>query len=253
MAQKAILQADVVLSLGCRFSERSTTNWRLRFNGSLIQVDIDEQELGRNYPASLSIKSDLKLFINELTGAQLRRNNLTDDSWLVSLNHEKAIKEKEYEKYDSLSGNPIRPQTIVREIQRSIPDDTLIVAETGYAFWWSAQMLKVDKPRSVSRTKRRFDFRVWISCSNGSKVCSARSAGRLLGWRRRFYVLVSGNCNRGGGRNSVRYHGVPTTEATRRLESISAMDSAVVLSASISKINQISSKWPNLLVPRGFW
>jgi acetolactate synthase I/II/III large subunit len=148
MAQKAILQADVVLSLGCRFSERSTTNWRLRFNGSLIQVDIDEQELGRNYPASLSIKSDLKLFINELLGAQLRRNNLTDDSWLVSLNHEKAIKEKEYEKYDSLSGNPIRPQTIVREIQRSIPDDTLIVAETGYAFWWSAQMLKVDKPRS---------------------------------------------------------------------------------------------------------
>ena len=148
LAQKSVLQADVVLSLGCRFSERSTTNWRLRFTGSLIQVDIDEHELGRNYPATLAIHSDVKLFLQKLLAGQPTRSNRSDASWITSLHREKEIQEKEFEKFDSLSTNAIRPQTLVREIQRSIPEDTLLVAETGYAFWWSAQMLKVDRPRS---------------------------------------------------------------------------------------------------------
>jgi acetolactate synthase-1/2/3 large subunit len=148
VASKAASQADVVLSLGCRFSERSTTNWRLHFNGSLIQVDIDQNELGRNYPYSVGVLSDVKLFLQELLARLHKQNTVERDAWIGTLNQEKMLSEKKNEKYDSLSAKQVRPQTLIREIQRAISEDTIVVAETGYAFWWSALLLKIDKPRS---------------------------------------------------------------------------------------------------------
>ncbi|NIO06568.1 MAG: hypothetical protein GTO40_00760 [Deltaproteobacteria bacterium] len=62
-ARKFFLESDLILALGTTFSEGTT----LRFsheaipeNAKIIQIDIDPQELGRNYPTQLSIQADAK-------------------------------------------------------------------------------------------------------------------------------------------------------------------------------------------------
>ncbi|MBI2194798.1 MAG: thiamine pyrophosphate-binding protein [Planctomycetes bacterium] len=47
--------ADAVLAVGCRFSQLATGNWEMPLPPDLIQIDVDEQELGRNYPVRVAL------------------------------------------------------------------------------------------------------------------------------------------------------------------------------------------------------
>lgn len=59
--ESAVRDADVVLALGCKFSEFSTKSWSLLGETSqLIHVDIDENVLGRVYPPEVSICADAR-------------------------------------------------------------------------------------------------------------------------------------------------------------------------------------------------
>ncbi len=50
-----------MLAIGTRFSELETARWSLRLPGDLIQIDVDAEQIGRNYPVSEGIVSDAKL------------------------------------------------------------------------------------------------------------------------------------------------------------------------------------------------
>ncbi len=59
-ANQAARTADVILALGTRFDDRATSSWLPGYTYAipptkLIHVDIDPQELGRNYPVSVGI------------------------------------------------------------------------------------------------------------------------------------------------------------------------------------------------------
>jgi acetolactate synthase-1/2/3 large subunit len=53
-----LAQADGLLAIGCRFSQVSTGNWTLRPPASVVQIDIDEEELGRHYPVTFGLHAD---------------------------------------------------------------------------------------------------------------------------------------------------------------------------------------------------
>jgi acetolactate synthase-1/2/3 large subunit len=64
-------QADVVLSLGCRFTDWSASSWRKGVSFSipdskLIQVDIDAREIGKNYPAEVGVVGDIRLVLEDM-------------------------------------------------------------------------------------------------------------------------------------------------------------------------------------------
>lgn len=64
-----IKQADVVLSVGCSLSRRTAGNWDTRLLPNLIQIDIDEKAIGRNYPVRIGIVSDAKEALAQLIQA----------------------------------------------------------------------------------------------------------------------------------------------------------------------------------------
>jgi acetolactate synthase-1/2/3 large subunit len=68
-------EADGVLAVGCRFSQTFTGSWSLQVPRSLVQIDIDEKELGRHYPIALGIQADAKTALRDLLSAlpQTRR------------------------------------------------------------------------------------------------------------------------------------------------------------------------------------
>lgn len=64
-----INQADVVLSVGCSLSRRTAGNWKTHQLPNLIQIDIDEKEIGRNYPVRIGIVADAKIALTQLVQA----------------------------------------------------------------------------------------------------------------------------------------------------------------------------------------
>jgi acetolactate synthase-1/2/3 large subunit len=63
--------ADLVLTIGTRFDDRSASSWQPGYSWNfpstrLIHIDIDPQELGRNYPPTLGIIADAKTFMRQL-------------------------------------------------------------------------------------------------------------------------------------------------------------------------------------------
>jgi len=86
--------ADAVLAIGCRFTQLATGDWTLRMPENLIQIDINETEIGKNYPAKVGITADAKSALKQLlrdqcadyctpTNLTLVNRNVAQDSILV--------------------------------------------------------------------------------------------------------------------------------------------------------------------------
>ena len=77
-AAQATRNADVLVAVGARFSDNNTSNWR---NGlvysvpqtKIIQVNIEDEEIGRNYPVELGIVADAEAFLSDLADEIERR------------------------------------------------------------------------------------------------------------------------------------------------------------------------------------
>ena len=70
-AQEAARNADVILAFGCRFSDIHSSSWVPGYTYNipptkLIHVDIDPQEIGRNYPTELGIVGDAREVLRQL-------------------------------------------------------------------------------------------------------------------------------------------------------------------------------------------
>src|SRR6476661_6812506 len=67
-ANHATRQADVLLALGVRFDDRTSSSWIPGYSFTipptrLIHVDIDPEEIGRNYPVALGLMADVRTFL----------------------------------------------------------------------------------------------------------------------------------------------------------------------------------------------
>ena len=104
--------ADVVLSLGCRFTDWSASSYRKGVTFSipgakLIQVDIDPREIGKNYPAEVGIAADCKLVLADiLAGISEEQARKARESWSSYLDHLEGFKQQ----WDESAGAPSRLQ-----------------------------------------------------------------------------------------------------------------------------------------------
>ena len=74
-AEAAFKDVDLVLAVGVRYSEVSTANYAIPQPGTLIHVDINPQNLGRNVPTHVCVYADARVFLDRLLadGAAIRR------------------------------------------------------------------------------------------------------------------------------------------------------------------------------------
>jgi acetolactate synthase-1/2/3 large subunit len=73
-------QADGMLAVGCRFTQVTTGTWSLHPPAALAQIDVDDAEFGRHYPAVLGIQADAREALRALLGLlpELRRTPWAD-------------------------------------------------------------------------------------------------------------------------------------------------------------------------------
>jgi acetolactate synthase-1/2/3 large subunit len=156
-ANQATRQADVILAMGVRFDDRTSSSWipGYSFNippTKLIHVDIDPEEIGRNYPVELGLMADTTTFMGQLlhelesyeNGANAARKE-----WLASIDGWR----KEWEEFTAPGfkdpASPINPQRAAREIDLAMPEDAIMVSDIGIHHNWLIQYCKPKRPDSL--------------------------------------------------------------------------------------------------------
>lgn len=155
-ANQAGRMADVVLAIGARFDDRSSSSWIPGYSWNfpktkLIQVDIDPAELGRNYVPTLSINADARTFLRQLLEANQWRGADPQASrpWLARIEEWCQEWEAFVRPHFSSDAVPIRPERVVDTLQKTLPDDSIISLDSGVHHNWFMQFWKARSPQSM--------------------------------------------------------------------------------------------------------
>ena len=129
--------ADLIVAVGTRLAEANSSSWDSRFTFSipptrLIHIDADETEIGRNYPTELGVVADAKLALAALA-ATARGTTHRDRG---RLREEIARGRKAFAANWDHQWNseqfPLRPERILAELRKAVPEDGFIVTDVGW-------------------------------------------------------------------------------------------------------------------------
>lgn len=148
-ANYLVQDADVVLAVGTRFSDRSTGNFKTFCpNGKIIHIDIDASEIGKNVKSHVPIVADAKKTLQAIYQCILEKAKKKERSaWIERMNELKRMHE-EVIRANTGGGGGIKPPLLMTEIRRILPNDAIITTEVGQNQMWAALYLKVYKPRT---------------------------------------------------------------------------------------------------------
>jgi len=158
-ANHATRQADVLLALGVRFDDRTSSSWIPGYSFTipptkLIHVDIDPEEIGRNYPVALGLMADVRTFLRQVLAELDRRKNVDQKldarkQWLNAIDGYR----KEWDEFVAPGfkddSTPINPQRAAHEIGRALPDDAILVSDIGVHHNWLLGFCKPKRPDSL--------------------------------------------------------------------------------------------------------
>ena len=152
-ATEAARSADVILAIGARFNDLHTGSWIPGYVYNipptrLIQVDIDPDEIGRNYPVEIGIVGDAKAFLAQAARiARAKGNRLGYGSpWLKEIEGWRADWRNFCEPFERSSEVPIEPRRMMAEMNKISPPDTVMVDDVGNCQVWSEQYWKPRTP-----------------------------------------------------------------------------------------------------------
>ncbi|MEM2103322.1 MAG: biosynthetic-type acetolactate synthase large subunit [Candidatus Bathyarchaeia archaeon] len=144
-ANKLILEADVLLAVGTRFSDRSTGRLdTFCKDAKIIHVDIDPAEIGKNVDIDLPIVADAKKALKAIHIAIAEKIQKKEDSqWL------RRVKEvKEQQNSNANAGDEMKPGTLLKVLRQLLPEDAIVTTEVGQNQMWAALHFKAIKPRT---------------------------------------------------------------------------------------------------------
>jgi acetolactate synthase-1/2/3 large subunit len=141
-ANYAVTECDLLFAIGVRFDDRVTGKIQtFAPHASVIHVDIDPAEIGKNKKPDVPIVGDAKAILTTMNSRLDRRAGR--DGWLATV---QAWKEKHPLRYKQ--DGRLHPQYVIQEISRIMQGEGVIVSEVGQNQMWTAQYYCFRKPRS---------------------------------------------------------------------------------------------------------
>ena len=143
-ANYAVNEADVVLALGIRFDDRiAGVPKEFCKDATIIHVDIDPAEIGKNKLIDIPIVGDLKHVLNEMNHELTPQ---THESWLERIREwreEYPIRVRPHE------GNSLLPQKVIQEIDNIVKGNAIVVTDVGQHQMWASQFITFSKPNTI--------------------------------------------------------------------------------------------------------
>lgn len=158
-------EADLVIALGVRFSDRATGD-KKRFNKnfSIIHIDIDSAELDKNITSNLAVQGDIKDSLFRLIPML---SSVERPEWDARIEELRAEEKRRLESAAAIAfekrcdncthpcdkaglaeKNHLSPYKIIDIISKAASDDDVIVTDVGQHQMWVAQRYPFKKPRT---------------------------------------------------------------------------------------------------------
>ena len=141
--------ADVILSLGCRFTYTLGYGIEPFWNDSqaMIQVDVDPGMIGRNKPISLGVVGDCKCFLQQMLEEVKTAPRLDRREWLEGLLTVREQSLSLIEKEASQTNVPMSAKRMIREIYRFMDEDAYLILDGGEIEAYSLEQIDLHQPR----------------------------------------------------------------------------------------------------------
>jgi acetolactate synthase-1/2/3 large subunit len=234
-ANKVVNAADLICFVGTTTGGMTTHFWAVPKIGTpAIQIDIDPEALGMNYPLQARVNGDAKVTLSKMLAACDRSTAGKRKAWVAQA---QAICKEWYAKYKSALESdavPIRPERICHELSKHMPDDAIVVVDTGHAGMWMGGMYDLRTPnqsymRSAGHLGWAFPAGLGAKCGAPERpvvtftgdagfwyhIAEVETAAR---WKINAVTVVNNN---GGGNQSKRgfdrVYGGTQTEQAREL------------------------------------
>ena len=138
-ANKAMAEADLVLAIGTRFSDRVALNPETFTSAKVIQIDIDPSEMGKNIALDLSITGDASYVLQAILPYV---EPALHKDWMAQII---AWRKMDYRPIDS--DRVLRPHQLIDELCRQAGPEAVYVTDVGQHQLWAAQYLHHTKSR----------------------------------------------------------------------------------------------------------
>ena len=139
-ANKAIDEADLVIAVGTRFSDRVALNPdSFAKRAQIIQIDIDPSELGKNVDVDLSLTGDASYILQAILPYVEKTEH---QLWMEQI---RGWQKNDYKPVDS--DTELKPHQIIDEICNQAGPEAVYVTDVGQHQMWAAQYLHHTKSR----------------------------------------------------------------------------------------------------------
>ena len=141
-ANRTLLECDLAFFVGSHTGGQVTNNWMFPPVGTrVIQLDIDPNELGRNYPNTVSVLGDAKTTLRHMINLAPQRADATG-GWVKRAQELVAAWRNETVEMRNADVSPIRPERICKAISDVLPENGVVVSDTGHAGIWTARYIE---------------------------------------------------------------------------------------------------------------
>jgi acetolactate synthase I/II/III large subunit len=146
-ANRVVNRADLVCFIGTETGGMTTHFWAVPKIGTpAIQIDINPEALGRNYPLQAAVLGDAKLTLAALLAQADRSTAGKRKAWVAEAQALCAAWAKTYAPMLTSDAVPIRPERMCHELTRHVPDNAIVVVDTGHAGMWMGGMFDLTSP-----------------------------------------------------------------------------------------------------------
>jgi acetolactate synthase-1/2/3 large subunit len=146
-ANRVVAQADLVCFIGTTTNGMTTHFWAVPKIGTpAVHIDINPTALGRNYPLVAGVLGDAKKTLAKMAELADRSTAAARKPWLDKV---QGMVKEWYAKYEGQLNSdavPIDPARMVQEFTRNVPDNGIVVVDTGHAGMWMGGMYDLRNP-----------------------------------------------------------------------------------------------------------
>jgi acetolactate synthase I/II/III large subunit len=182
-ANRVVLDADLIFFIGTETGGMTTHFWKVPPLGAdVIQLDIDPEALGRNYPPRVAINADARTALERMLELADLPGGHT--AWSeVAAGHVNEWR-LEYAPLLESEQVPMRPERLCAELTDLVPDDGIVVVDTGHAGMWMGGMFDITAStqtylRSAGHLGWAFPASLGAKCAHPERpvVCFTGDSG----------------------------------------------------------------------------
>src|SRR5215471_1828587 len=143
--------ADLIVAVGTRLAEANSSSWDPRFTfaippSRLFHIDADAAEIGRNLPTEIGVVADAKLALGALAEAARGQKHRSRGPIREEIAQARRSFASKWAKQWQSDQFPMRPERILSELRRVVPEDGFIVTDVGWNKNGDAQQFSITVP-----------------------------------------------------------------------------------------------------------